>query len=164
MVEFALVVVPFLAMMTVLMDITWAIFVKSSIQQSVRYAVDQGVQMAASQIAQGACLTDTVKGIVQQNAFGMLNGSSGLALIKVNYFQPPAPGSNGAATDVSTTTTADTPGNIMQVSVQNYSLFPLISRIVNFNTNPDNSSLNLSLYAAGVIQLSESAPCVGTAP
>lgn len=162
--EFAIVFIPFLVVFTVLMDITWAVFIKSSIQQAVRLAVDAGVQMSASQVAQGACLTDTVKGIVQQNAYGTLNGSTGLALIKVNYFQPPDPGSTAPATDVSSSTTADLPGNIMQVSVQGYNLFPLIPRVVGLNSGTDNSPLNLTVYASGVIQLSESAPCVGTAP
>ncbi len=162
--EFALVLIPFLAMVTVLMDISWDVFVKSTLQRAVRVGVDQGVMMLGSQMAQGACLTDAVKGIVQQNSLGMLNGNSGLALIKVNYFQPPDPGSASAATDVSAQSTANTPGNIMQVSVQNYSLAMLIPRVVDAKSAVDNSPLNMSVYAAGVIQLSESAPCVGTAP
>ncbi len=35
---------PFLAMLTVLMGISWAIFVKSSMQRAVRVAVDQGAR------------------------------------------------------------------------------------------------------------------------
>jgi Flp pilus assembly protein TadG len=163
-IEFALVFMPFIAMLTVLMDVGWAIFVKSTMQQAVRAAVDQGVQMQNSQIASGACLTDTVKGLVEQNSLGILNGASGLSYIKVNYFQPPAAGSNGAATDVSTQTDADTSGNVMQVSVQNYSLLPLLPRVVSLSQGVDNSPLNLSVYASGVIQMTMNASCVGTAP
>jgi hypothetical protein len=155
---------PFLAMITVLMGISWAIFVKSSMQRAVRVAVDQGVSLTASQLASGACLTDTLKATVQRNSFGMLNGNSGLALIKVNYFQPPAAGSASAATDVSAQTTANSPGNIMQVSVQNFSLMPLIPRFVDFSHAADNTPMNTSVYSAGVIQLTQTTPCVGTAP
>jgi hypothetical protein len=38
---------------------------------------------------------------VQQRSLGLLKGSSGLARIKVRYYQPPAPGSTGPAVDVS---------------------------------------------------------------
>lgn len=164
LVEFALVLAPFFALITVLMNVSWAIFAKSTIQRAVRAAVDQGVQLKGADMVNSACLTDTVKGIVQQNAFGLLSGSTGLALIKVNYYQPPAPGSTADVTDVSTQTGANTPGNIMQVSVQNYSLTPLVGRIIDFNTAPDKSSINTSVYAAGVIQASDDVPCVGTAP
>jgi hypothetical protein len=146
------------------MDISWAIFAKSSLQRAVRVAVDQGVALSSSQLAPGVCLTATVKGLVQSNAFGMLNGSAGIALIKVNYLQPPDPGSGAGVTDVSTQSGADNSGNIMQVSVQNFSLTPLIPRIVDFNHDADTNPLNLSVYAAGVIQLRQSQPCVGTAP
>ena len=163
--EFALVIIPFLAMVTVLMDVSWSIFVKSSIQRAVRVGVTQGVVMTASQMSQGVCLTDAVKSIVQNNSYGMLSGSAGLALIKVNYFEPPAPGSTGAVTDVSATSTADVSGNIMQVSVQNFSLAPLIPRIVSLNDAVDNTALNVNVYSAGVIQLTSDPPtCVGKAP
>jgi hypothetical protein len=162
--EFALVIVPFLAMVAVLLAMSWAVFVKSSMQRAVRVAVEQGVSLSSSQLGQGACLTDTVKGIVQQNSVGMLQGSSGLASIKVNYFQPPAPGSNGAVTDVSTQSNADAPGNIMQVSIQNFSLNPLMPRVYSTNQAVDNTPTGLTVYAAGVIQLTASQPCVGTAP
>jgi Flp pilus assembly protein TadG len=163
-VEFSLVVIPFLAMITVLMDVSWAAFVKGSLQRAVRVGVTQGVSMTQTQItaAGGKCLTDTVKSLVQQNSFGILSGTS---LIYVNYLQPPAPGSTAAATDVSTTSEADTPGNIMQVSIQNYSLLPLIPRIVSLNQGTDNNPLNLTVYAAGIIQLESDSPtCVGSAP
>ena len=84
-----------------------------------------GSPSPSTQMAQGACLTDTVKSTVQSNAMGLLHGSSGLALIKVHYFQPPAVNSTSAATDVSTNSDGDQPGNIMQVSVQNYLPDPL---------------------------------------
>jgi Flp pilus assembly protein TadG len=165
--EFTLVLLPMMAMLTVLVDTSWAVYAKSTLQRAVRIGVRVGITLTASQMATGACLTDTVKSTVQTNAMGLLHGSSGLALIKVHYFQPPAASSSSAATDVSANSDADQPGNIMQVSVQNYSLIPLLPRIFNWKTAPDNSSLVIQgVYSADLIEPASSTDraCVGTAP
>lgn len=162
--EFSLVIVPLLAMMTVLLDTGWAIFAESTLQRAVRIGVRTGVTLTASQMSGGACLTDTVKGVVQSNSFGLLNGSSGLAKIKVNYFLPPAPNSSSAATDVSTQADGDAPGNIMQVSVQGYSLHPLMPRVYGLR-GVDNSDLVIAnVNSADIIEPSRNPPCIGTAP
>jgi Flp pilus assembly protein TadG len=165
--EFTLVLLPLLAMVTVLLDTSWAVFAKATLQRAVRIGVRTGVTLTASQMAPGACLTDTVKSTVQANAMGLLNGSSGLALIKVHYFQPPAASSNSAATDVSANSDGDQPLNIMQVSVQNYSQNALLPRIFSWNTKADTSPLVIvGVYSADLIEpasLSDR-PCIGTAP
>jgi len=162
-----LVLLPMLAMVTVLVDTSWAVYAKATLQRAVRIGVRTGITLTASQMATGACLTDTVKGIVQSNAMGLLHGSSGLALIKVHYFEPPAPSSTGAATDVSTQSNGDQSGNIMQVSVENYSLIPLLPRIYNWKTAADKNPLVIQgVYSADLIEPSTVAqrPCIGTAP
>ena len=168
--EFCLVLLPLLSMVTVLVDSSWAVFAKASLQRAVRYGVRTGVTLTSSQMAQGACLTDTVKGIVQANAMGLLGsgtGASKYALIKVHYFQPPAANSNSAATDVSSHTDGDQPGNIMQVSVQSYSLVPLLPRLFNWKTTPDSNPLVIQgVYSADLIEPASvtDRPCIGTAP
>jgi Flp pilus assembly protein TadG len=168
--EFTLVLLPLLAMVTVLVDTSWAVFAKATLQRAVRIGVRVGVTLTASQMAQGACLTDTVKGIVQSNSMGLLGsgtGSSGYALIKVHYFQPPAPGSTSAATDVSTQSNGDQSGNIIQVSVQNYSVIALLPRIFNWKTAADTNPLVIQgVYSADLIEPATIAqrPCIGTAP
>ena len=164
--EFTLVLLPMLAMVTVLLDTSWAVYAKSTLQRAVRIGVRTGITLTASLMAQGACLTDTVKSTVQANAMGLLHGSSGLALIKVHYFQPPTPGSTSAATDVSTQSNGDQSGNIMQVSVENYSLAPLLPRIYNWQTKADNNPLVFSVCSADLIETASSTdrPCIGTAP
>ena len=163
-VEFALVILPLLAFVTVVLDVGWAIFAKSTLQRAVRIGVTTGITMTASQLQQGACLTDTVKGIVQQNSLGLLSGTSGLNAIKVNYLSPPAPSSTAPMADVSTQTGGNSPGNIMQVSVQNFSLVPLLPRIVDWNSGADNAPMTMSVYSAGLIEPSQNLPCMGTAP
>jgi TadE-like protein len=162
--EFTLVLLPMLAMLFVLLDTGWAIFAKSTLQRAVQIAVHSGVNMSASQLPQGLCLTDAVKSTVQQNSLGLLSGASGLGLIKVNYLMPPAPSSSGSITDVSNQAAGDSPGNIMQVSVQNFWLQPLLPRIFGWNQAADNSPMAISVYAADMIEPSPNTPCMGTAP
>ena len=141
--EFTLVLLPLLAMVTVLLDTSWAVFAKATLQRAVRIGVRVGITQTFAQMAQGACLTDTVKGIVQSNSMGLLGsgtGSSGYALIKVHYFQPPTTGSTSAATDVSTQSNGDQSGNIMQVSVQGYSVIALLPRIFTWKTAAGHQS------------------------
>ena len=165
--EFTLVLLPLLAMVMVLVDTSWAVYAKATLQRAVRVGVRTGITLTSTQMAHGACLTDTVKGIVQSNGMGLINGSSGLAEIKVHYFQPPAADSTSAATDVSANSDGDQPGNIMQVSVQNFSLNPLLPRIFNWKTAADNNPLVVQgVYSADLIEPASSTvrPCIGTAP
>ena len=162
--EFSLVVLPLLAMMTVLVDTGWALFAEATLQRAVRIGVRTGVTLTASQMVGSACLTDTVKGVVQANSFGLLRGASGLAQVKVNYYQPPPPTSTAAATDVSAQANGDAPGNIMKVSVQGFSLNPLMPRVYNGNSAVDNSPLVISVNSADIIEPSRTPPCIGTAP
>jgi Flp pilus assembly protein TadG len=161
-IEFTLIMLPLLSMIFILLNIAWAIFAKSTLQQAVRTAVRTGITITST--SAGSCLTDVVKSTVQSNALGLLSGSQGLGYIKVNYFLPPAPNSTTAPTDVSTALNADAGGNIMQVSVQGYSLVPIVARIFNWNQAPDNSPLVVNVYAADLIEPSRTPPCVGTAP
>jgi Flp pilus assembly protein TadG len=168
--EFTLVLLPLLAMVTVLVDTAWAVYTKATLQRAVRYGVRTGITLTSAQMATGACLTDTVKGIVQSNAMGLLGrgtSASNYALIKVHYFQPPATNSSSAATDVSANSDGDQPGNIIQVSVQNYSLVPLLPRIFSWKTAPDKNPLVIQgVYAADLIEPASTTvrPCIGTAP
>jgi Flp pilus assembly protein TadG len=165
--EFTLVLLPLLAMVTVLVDTSWAVYTKSTLQRAVRIGVRNGITLTASQMVQGACLTDTVKKTVQANAMGLLTGSSGLAMVKVHYFQPPAVNSTSAAVDVSANSDGNQPGNIMQVSVENYSLVPLLPRIYNWKTAADKNPLVIvGVFSADLIESASSTdrPCIGTAP
>jgi hypothetical protein len=105
-----------------------------------------------------------VKTAVQQNSLGLLAGSAGLAKIKVNYLQPPAAGSTAAAVDVSTASNGNAPLNIMQVSVQGFSLRPLVPRIYGLSTAADASATAINAVAADLIEPSRDVPPIGTAP
>jgi hypothetical protein len=160
-----------LAFTTVLLDTAWAVMAKATVQRAVRLAVRTGITLTASQMIGSGCLTDTVKGVVQSDSLGLLNGATGLAYIKVNYYAPPV-NNTAAVTDVSTCTAtgascptiADVSGNIMQVSVQGLVVTPLMPRIFGFKIANDNAPLLVTVYAADVIEPHNNPPCVGTAP
>jgi Flp pilus assembly protein TadG len=169
-IEFTLVLLPFLAMITVLLDTSWAVYTKATLQRAVRIGVRTGITVTKSQLATGACLTDTVKGVVQSNSMGLLGSgtsAANYALIKVHYFEPPAVNSTSAATDVSANSDGDQPGYIMQVSVQNFSLNPLLPRFFTLKSATDKNPLVIQgVYSADLIEPASvtDRPCIGTAP
>ncbi|HEY3840540.1 MAG TPA: TadE/TadG family type IV pilus assembly protein [Bryobacteraceae bacterium] len=160
--EFTLVMLPLLSMIFILLNITWAVFTKSTLQRAVRIGVRAGISTTST--TSGTCLTDLVKSTVEANSMGLLNGTTGLGYIKVNYYMPPASNTNTPPTDVSSALNADNGGNIMQVSVQGYSLLPIVPRIYDWKQAPDKNPLIVNVYAADIIEPSRTPPCVGTAP
>lgn len=164
LIEFTLSLLPFIAIVYVLLDIAWIIFAQATVIRAVRVAVRTGITLTSAQMVGGACLTDTVKAIVQQNGLGLLAGASGLTSIKVNYYLPPPPGSGAAVTDVSTLSSGDAPGNVMQVSVANFSLPAFLPRIFSWNQTADRSPFVFTASSADVIEPSRSPPCIGIAP
>ncbi len=163
MLEFTFSLLPMLAMMFLLLDASWAIFVKSTLAFAVRAGVRQGITITGTQ-AGVSDLTTMVKKIVQSNALGLLAGPTGYAKIKVNYIQPPPAGSSAAAVDVSTLPNGNNPLNIMQVSIQGFSLGPLVPRIFGWKTAVDKSSTNIGAIAADLIEPSRDPPLIGLAP
>jgi Flp pilus assembly protein TadG len=162
--EFTLAFLPLMMFLLTTVNVAWAVFAKSTLQRAVRMGVRSGVTLTSAQMTGGACLTDTVKATVQQNALGLLASSAGLAKIKVRYFQPPAPSSTAAATEVTTQLNGNQPGNIMEVSVEGFSLIPLVPRIFGWKDPPDNSPLMVNVSSADRIEPSRTPPCIGSAP
>jgi len=165
LIEFTLAFLPMLAMVLFLLNVSWAIFVKSSLEYAVRAGLRYGITVTGTQAtAAGSNLTAMVKGRVQANSLGLLPGATGLSRIFVHYFQPPSPGSNAAATDVSSESYGNSPGNIMQVSIQNFTLVPLAPRIFAWNQPADNSATPVGAMAADIIEPSADVPPIGVAP
>lgn len=165
MIEFTLAFLPLIAIMFVLADSAWAIFVKSTLEYAVRAGVRQGITITGTQAtAANSNQTAMVKSIVQQNALGLLSGATGLAKIKVNYFLPPAANSNAAMTDVSTQADGNAGLNVMQVSVQNYTLPSLVPRIFTWKTAADGSAVSVAAVAADLIEPGQDSPPIGAAP
>ena len=165
MLEFSLVFLPMMAMILVLLDAAWGIYVKSTLEYAVRAGVRVGITITGTQAtAAGSDLTAMVKAVVQRNALGLLRGDSGLSKIKVHYFQPPAPGSTDDAVDVSDQSNGNAPLNIMQVSIQGFSLRALVPRLYGLGKPVDTAGTQIAAVAADLIEPSRDPPPIGTAP
>lgn len=107
LVEFALVLIPFLALVLLVFDVAWAIFAQATIQEAVREGVRTGITATAS----GSCttVTCTVQHTVQSYSFGFISNPSS---VTVTYYSP----TGGTLTQVSGSG-ADVGGNIIQVTV-----------------------------------------------
>lgn len=148
--EFTLCFLPLTAMLILLIDASWAIYVKSTLAYAVHEGVRQGITIDSTQAA-GTTLTAMVQNIVQNNAQGMLAGATGLSKIHVDYFRV----SSSDATKLVTVTQAGgglMAGDIIQVSVQGYSLPALAPRIYNWKSAPDASPNSISAVAADRIE------------
>lgn len=159
-----MVLLPLLSILFVLVDISWAIFAKSTIIYAVRTAVRTGITITGTQATTaGETLTQMVKDSVQANSLGFLSGTTGRNYIQVHYFMQDSTSSTGL-TDVSTLASGNAPGNLMQVSVTNFPLPGLVPRIYYWFTAADNSASNLSAVSADKIEPSGDVPPIGTAP
>lgn len=147
--EFTLAFLPLTAMIFLLLDASWAIYVKSTLAYAVHQGVRQGITIDSTQAA-GSTLTSLVKTIVQQNAQGLLPGTNGLSKIHVDYYRV----SSSDATTLTAVTQAGggiMAGDIIQVSIQGYSLPALAPRIYG-RAPPDNSPTNIAAVAADRIE------------
>src|SRR6185503_4542031 len=72
--EFGLTFLPMMGFIFLLLDLSWAIWVKSTLQ----HAVLQGVRYAITgQTLAGMGQDESIKTVVQRNAMGVLNGTTG---------------------------------------------------------------------------------------
>lgn len=131
-VESSLVLLPLLAVFMGIIDFSMAIFLKATFQNAVR----EGVRYAITYQTQGALGQDqSIKNVVQNNSMGFLSDTSS---IQVNYYTVcnASMVSAGSCTNAQLGTIVGTgsnsPGNIVEVSVNNYGwtwLAPLNGRM-----------------------------------
>jgi len=162
--EFTFVLLPMLAILMVLIDASWAIFAKAALQHAVQLAVRNGITITGTQAtAASETLTQMVKDTVQSNALGLLSGTTGRSYIQVHYFAQDSTSATGV-TDVSTLLSGNAPGNLMQVSVNNFPLSALAPRIYGWFGSPDKAPTNVNVSSADKIEPSSDVPPIGTAP
>lgn len=167
MLEFTFVFLPMLCMILVFLDIAWAIFAKSTLNYAVRAGLRYGITITGTQAtAANSDLAAMTKARVQQNAVGLLAGSSGLSKIKIHFYSPPATGTNAAPTQVDASSDANKPLNIMQVSVEGFSLSPLAPRIFGWRDRsaPDKAASAIAATSYDMIEPSRDVPPKGTVP
>ena len=173
MMEFTLALLPLLIMVFVLIDAAWGIFVKSTLAFAVRSGVRYGITVTGTQAktagpgGTASDLTTMVKKNVQASANGLLGKlqtDDGWTHIKVHYLQPPAANSGAAILDVCAQANGNAPLNIMQVSIQGFTLHPLAARLFGLRSAVDNASMNIGAVAADLIEPSRDPPVKGVAP
>lgn len=156
--EFTFCFLPLTAMLILLVDASWAIYVKGALSYAVHEGVRQGITYDSTK-ANGSTLTSIVQGIVQTNAQGLLAGSSGLALIQVNYYRV----SSTNSSQLTTVTQAGgglMAGDIIQVSISGFSLSPLVAHIYSWKTAADKSGASIYAIAADRIEPFSSLPSI----
>jgi hypothetical protein len=110
-VEASLIATALFGLTFLLLDVSMAIFLKSTFQHAVR----EGVRLGVTGYTNGAtCQDDTVKAAVKKNAIGFLNSPTAASTIHVHFMSPV----DGSVTD-------NAPGNIIEVSVEGYQYTPL---------------------------------------
>jgi Flp pilus assembly protein TadG len=111
LIEVSLIAVPLFGLTFLLLDVSMAVFLRSTFQHAVREGVRYGI---TGDTPAGTCQDDAVKNVVKQNAIGFLNSATAAATIHVHFTDP----ASGARAD-------NSPLNIIEVSVEGYQYTPL---------------------------------------
>lgn len=140
--EFGLVLLPMLGFVFLILDLSWMIFARATLQ----YAVREGCRYAITGQSDAAHQQDAIKQRVQTNAMGLLGGSTGLTKIQVTM-------RDAAGNDITGAANANSYPSIVEVSVQGLAMAPL------FPLFKSGSPLNLSATSSDVMNVpSSSAP------
>lgn len=147
MVEAALIMIPFLALMLSIVEISLPIFKKSVFTAAVREGCRYGITYQTNyQGTTYVSQTRAIQAVVQSNAMGFLSGTVGLNQIKVQYFLSVSP-----FTEVTGTPTANRDGNVLEVSVQGYVhawIAPVVWAWGPTNFSVTNDTLGISAISA----------------
>ncbi len=106
-VETGLILIPFLTVLFAIIDFNVYMFVRNTLQHAVR----EGVRFAVTyQVAPGMGHDASIKQVVQNNAMGLLRGTSNLSKVSIKYYR------QSDLTEVS----GNLPGNMIEVGVNDY--------------------------------------------
>jgi Flp pilus assembly protein TadG len=145
MLESVFTLLPLIAVLTFFFDMTFALFSWSTIQNAVR----EGCRYAITfQTSGGLGQNASIEAVVEQYGMGLIT-SSNASLMHVNYFSPLAP---NTAIGLGASPPANSPGNIVEVSIQGYPLswlFPLSGSL----SNPyrGSSPATISTYSSDIL-------------
>ena len=148
LVEWMFVLLPTFALITAFFDVSFALFSWATIQNAVR----EGCRYAITfQTNGGQGQDNSIKTIVAQDSMGLVTVAGGL--IQVNYYGTnPATGVYSLSTAIPFANGGNTPGNVVEVSVQGYPLnwmVPLSGTIANPLRSTSPAVINV--YSADVL-------------
>ena len=142
MVEFAFTVLPTFALILAFVDFGLIIYRWATLQNAVR----EGCRYAITYQTQGSLGQDaSIETVVQQFAMGMVTTSDSPQHIFVNYYAP-----TNLTTPIPAASGGNSPGNVVEVSVQNISwawIAPL-SGLFAPNSRP---LINLNVYSSDLM-------------
>jgi Flp pilus assembly protein TadG len=112
MMELGLALIPFFAILFLLMDLCLVVFLKSTFQHAVR----EGVRYAVTRSNfDGMTSEESVRAVVRYFALNTIRAADATSKIQIRYFKR----------DTLVEVYQNDPGNIVEVSVENYSWVPL---------------------------------------
>jgi Flp pilus assembly protein TadG len=111
LVEAGLGLVAFCALIFLVIDTGWGVFVKATLQHAVAEGVRYGI---TGQTSGGLGQTASIEAVVQLHAMGLLNGSQA-GTIAVRFYDP----------NTLAPTASNAGGNMLEVSVEGYQFTPL---------------------------------------
>ncbi|HVT95628.1 MAG TPA: TadE/TadG family type IV pilus assembly protein [Bryobacteraceae bacterium] len=119
-IEATLVLLFLFALIFVIIDLSWAQFAKATLQHAVRAGVRYAVTGQTGTSPKGVALGQvaSIQQVVQQESMGFLTDAS---KISVQFFTP---GTNPPTACPSTTAGCNAGGNLVVVSVQNFTVNP----------------------------------------
>ena|SRR5437016_4490748 len=110
-IEISLLLVPFFGLTFLMLDISLAQWVRSTLQNAVRSGVRYAI---TGNNDTGPCQDDSIKFVVKSNDLGLLNSATNTQTLHVHFINPV----DGSVTDNSF-------GNVVEVSVEAYPWNPL---------------------------------------
>jgi Flp pilus assembly protein TadG len=113
--EMAIVAIPLLGLLFSIVDFGLAIFIRTTLQHSVREGVRYAVTYGTSG---GKCQDASIVEKVQNSSMGFLAGTNGASKVKVRYFSIDE-NNPGTFTEFAAGT-GNAPGNIVEVAVEGY--------------------------------------------
>ncbi|MEZ5355991.1 MAG: TadE/TadG family type IV pilus assembly protein [Bryobacteraceae bacterium] len=110
LIEMSLMIVPLFGLLFGIVDFGFAIFIRSTLQHSVR----EGVRYAVTyQIQPGLCQDDSIKETVKTQAIGFLTPAQHANKIQIRYYDP-------LTFNEVLAPQGNSPGNIVEVAVEGY--------------------------------------------
>jgi len=130
MIEATFCLMAFVAIIFLIMDLSWAVFAKLALQNAVRAGVRYAVtsqQMTVNSKVLGQVAS--IQQEVEQQAMGFLTDAQTSSLVSVCFYSvtsnPPASLGCGTGAVAGTTGPANTGGNLVIVSITNYPVSPM---------------------------------------
>lgn len=142
-IEFTLVFLPLVGFIFLLLDLGWVIYKRATLQFAVRegcrYAITNRTQPLTDSSGNAFGMIDSVKWVVQRKAMGFLGSQTsdpGWSMIQVRFYDPNTSLTSALPLPANCSSTVASPnsgGNLVEVSVENFTASPLAAVLKSAN-------------------------------